>query len=184
MLKPYPSGVVLHPVIDACLDLRQRHGIDAVRIRSVRARGHPLLRQRTDRPQPRSSREAAVSIQHTVAVCFLCGEAGVTQYADALVNDPAVRALGALVSVEDDASIAVEAARVEVALDDGTRFSAHVQHACGSPARPLTDAALEAKVRSLAQWRGWGGPVDALIDALWRLDEAPDTAPIVRLLGV
>jgi 2-methylcitrate dehydratase PrpD len=183
MLKPYPSGVVLHPVVDACLGLRSQHGIDAARIRSVRTRGHPLLRQRTDRPQPRSSREAAVSIQHTVAVCFLYGEAGLAQYAESIVEDPAVRALGARVRVEDDAAIAVVAARVEVELDDARRLSTYVQHACGSPARPMTDAELEAKVKRLAHWRGWPGSVQALIDALWRLDEAPDAAPIVRLLG-
>src|SRR5690606_31220532 len=123
MLKPYPSGVVLHPVVDACPELRRRHAIAAGDLASVRVRGNPLLRQRTDRPRPASSREAAVSIQHTVAVCFLAGAAGVAQYAQACVEDPSVRALGGKVAVEDDASIAVEAAQVRVALSDGRRYA-------------------------------------------------------------
>jgi 2-methylcitrate dehydratase PrpD len=183
MLKPYPSGVVLHPVVDACLELRRRHAIEAEHIRSVCVRGNPLLRQRTDRPQPRSGREAAVSIQHSVAVCFLFGAAGVAQYADACVHDPTVQALGARVRVDDDAGIAVEAAHVKVTLDDGRDCETLVQHASGSPARPMSDADLEAKVRGLAQWRHWSGSADALIDSLWRLDEAQDTATIVRLLA-
>ncbi len=182
MLKPYPSGVVLHPVVDACLALRSRHGIEAHRIASVLVRGDPLLRQRTDRPGPGSSREAAVSIQHSVAVCFLFAAAGVAQYADGCVHDPEVRALGARVRVEDDASIALEAAEVCVELDDGRRHDLRIDHASGSLARPMTDAQLEAKVRSLAEWRQWKGSVDGLIDTFWRLDQAPTTAGIMLLL--
>jgi 2-methylcitrate dehydratase PrpD len=183
MLKPYPSGVVLHPVVDACLDLRSRHAIDAARIASVVVRGNPLLRQRTDRPHPESSREAAVSIQHSVAVCFLRGAAGVAQYAQNCVLDPEVRTLGARVRVEDDVSIAVEAAEVCVELDDGGRHALRIDHASGSLARPMTDAQLEAKVRSLAQWRQWQGSVEALIDTFWQLDQAPTSAGIVPLLS-
>jgi 2-methylcitrate dehydratase PrpD len=182
MLKPYPSGVVLHPVVDACLALRSRYGVEAHRIASVLVRGNPLLRQRTDRPCPDSSREAAVSIQHSVAVCFLRGAAGVAQYADDCVHDPALRALGSKVHVEDDASIAVEAAEVRVELDDARRQVLRIDHASGSLARPMTDAQLEAKVRSLAEWRQWKGSVDGLIDTFWRLDQAPTTAGILPLL--
>ncbi len=183
MLKPYPSGVVLHPVVDVCLALRGQHGIDADRIRAVSVRGNPLLRQRTDRPCPGSSREAAVSLQHTVAVCFLFGEAGVAEYADAIVVEPAVRALGARVRVEDDASCAVESAQVLVELEDGSRREARIEHASGSLERPMSDAQLEAKVRSLAQWRGWKGPVERLIDTLWHLDEAPSMGEVLPLLA-
>ena len=182
-LKPYPSGVVLHAVVDACLELRSRHAIDPGRIRVVRARGHPLLRQRADRPQPRSGREAAVSIQHTAAVCFLHAQAGVEQYADAIVHDPKVRALGALVRVEDDPQIGIEGARVEVELDDGSRYYAYVAHASGSAARPISEADLAAKVADLARWRRWPGSVDGLIAAFKDLEQVPDMAAIVRLLG-
>jgi 2-methylcitrate dehydratase PrpD len=182
MLKPYPSGVVLHPVVDACLELRNRHAIAAKDIRSVRVRGNPLLRQRTDRPRPGSSREAAVSIQHTVAACFLAGAAGVAQYAQAYVEDPLVRALGDKVRVQDDAEIAVQAAKVEVEMADGQRHELGIEHASGSLARPLTEAQLEAKVRSLVAWRDWPGGADALIEAIRRLDQAQDSAQIMRLL--
>src|SRR5207253_5184626 len=46
--KPYPCGVVLFPVIDACLDIRARHAPAAERIARVVVRGHPLLRERAD----------------------------------------------------------------------------------------------------------------------------------------
>jgi 2-methylcitrate dehydratase PrpD len=69
--KPYPCGVVLFPVIDACLELRKR--LEVSRIARVVVRGHPLLRERTDRPDVGDGRSAKVSLQHTVAVALLQG---------------------------------------------------------------------------------------------------------------
>src|SRR5579884_1192706 len=66
--KPYPCGVVLFPVIDACLALRARHRPAPAHIAQVAVRGHPLLRERTDRPDVETGREARVSLQHSVAV--------------------------------------------------------------------------------------------------------------------
>jgi len=180
-LKPYPSGVVLHPVVDACLALREQQGIAAEAVERVRVRGNPLLRQRADRPAPRSGREAAVSAQHTVAVCFLYGAAGVRQYTDDCVNEPAVQAFGARVTVEDDPHVAVEAADVSVELKDGRRCTVHIAHALGSLARPMSDAALEAKVADLAAYRGRERSVKPLIDAVWHLDAADDAAVALRL---
>jgi len=182
-LKPYPNGVVLHPVVDACLALRAEHGFGANDIEKVRVRGNPLLRQRADRPAPRSGREAAVSAQHSVAVCFLYGAAGVEQYTDQCVNEPAVQALGHRVSVEEDTAIAVEAADVRVELVDGRRYQAQIPHALGSLARPMSDAQLESKVRALARHGAAQASVDALIDAVWHLDDSDDASCILPLLG-
>src|SRR5436190_694928 len=83
--KPYPCGVVLFPVIDACLELRAKHAPAAERISRVVVRGHPLMRERTDRPEVETGREARVSLQHSAAVAFLFGAAGLQQYEDARV---------------------------------------------------------------------------------------------------
>ena len=100
--KPYPCGVVLFPVIDACLELRARHAPAPEAIERVVVRGHPLMRERTDRPDVATGRDARVSLQHSVAVAFLFGAAGLAQYEDACVADPAVRALRARVVFEED----------------------------------------------------------------------------------
>jgi 2-methylcitrate dehydratase PrpD len=66
--KPYPVGVVLNPVIDACLQLRQREGLKPDDIATFEITGHPLLRQRTDRPDVTTGRESQVSAQHALAI--------------------------------------------------------------------------------------------------------------------
>jgi len=176
MLKPYPSGVVLHSVTDACLELRARHHPPIERIAGIRVYGHPLLRQRADRPAPGSGREAAVSAQHSVAVCFIHGAAGVAQYSDASCREPAVLALGAKVSVEEDPRIAVAGARVTLTLNDGQTYSIEIEHALGSLQRPMSDADVEAKVRTLVA--GHDCPVDRLIEAVWQLDRCEDVSAL------
>ena len=178
--KPYPCGVVLHPVIDACLELRARAGFDSERIARVVVRGNPLLKARTDR-QVTTGREAQVCLSHTVAVALLEGRAGLAEYTDACVNDPRIRTFGARVAIEEDAAIPVEAAQVATILGDGTQAIAHVAHARGSLARPLSDRELEEKLRGLAAPHLARPQIECLIDAIWSLDRLEDAAVPIRL---
>jgi 2-methylcitrate dehydratase PrpD len=179
--KPYPCGVVLFPVIDACLELRARHMPAAEAIERVVVRGHPLMRERTDRPDIASGRDARVSLQHSVAVSFLFGAAGLAQYEDGCVADPAVRALRARVVFEEDPAMPVEAATVVLHLADGTAHSEHVRHGRGTPGRPMSDAELDAKVRDLA---AYGAPfidADGLIAAVRGIADEADPTRLLRL---
>ena len=179
--KPYPCGVVLFPFIDGCLDLRARHALAADRIARVTVRGHPLLRMRADRPDVTSGREAKVSIQHSVAVAFLYGAAGLAQYEDACVVEPAVLDLRRKVAVEEDADVPVETAFVAVETTDGHRLECHVTESRGTMARPMSEAELEAKFRGLAEY---GAPrLDAgrLIETIWGIDREPNAARIIKM---
>jgi 2-methylcitrate dehydratase PrpD len=179
--KPYPCGIVLHPVIDAVLELRTRHELRPEQVARVAVRGHPLLRQRTDRRRPRSGSEAQVSLQHTVAVCLVYGKAGVAEYTDDRANEPAVQALGDRVEVIDDSSLPVEAIAVALETTDGRALALDVAHAVGSLGRPMTDAQIEAKVRTHAAMNAPSVPVDRLIDAVWSLDRSDDAGAVARL---
>ena len=179
--KPYPCGVVLFPAIDACLELRARAAPEAEAIDRVLVRGHPLMRERTDRPNVETGRDARVSLQHTVAAALLFGAAGLAQYEDDCVTDPAVRALRARVVFEEDPEAPVESATVTLNLTDGTEQSEHVRHGRGTPGRPMSDAELDSKVRELA---AYGAPfVDAagLIAAVRGIEGEADPIRLLRL---
>jgi 2-methylcitrate dehydratase PrpD len=181
--KPYPCGVVLHPVIDACLELRPKVG-EPQRIERISVKGHPLLRERADRPAVTAGREAQVSLQHSAAVAFLFGAAGVKEYSDACVNDPAVLALRRKVEAEDDATIPADAAIVAVRTATGEMLTAHVAHARGSLARPLSDRELEAKLRDLAAYGAPGVEVERVIEAIWAIDRTENVAELMRITVV
>jgi 2-methylcitrate dehydratase PrpD len=178
--KPYPCGVVLHPVIDACLELRPKVG-EPQRIERISVKGHPLLRERADRPAVTAGREAQVSLQHSAAVAFLFGAAGVKEYSDACVNDPAVLALRRKVEAEDDATIPADAAIVAVRTATGEMLTAHVAHARGSLARPLSDRELEAKLRDLAAYGAPGVDAGGLIEAIWAIDQAMSMSNVMGM---
>ena len=132
--KPYPCGVVLFPVIDACLELRARLAPETEAIDRVVVRGHPLVRERTDLPNVETGRDARVSLQHTVAAAFLFGAAGLTQYENDCVANPAVRALRARIVFQENPGALVESGTVTLHLADGTEQSEHIPHGRGTPA--------------------------------------------------
>lgn len=179
--KPYPCGVVLNPLIDACLALHDQ-GVNAAAIQRATVRAHPLLGERTDRPDVSTGRESQVSAQHTVAVVLLRGKAGLPEYTDATVADPKVQALRAKVGVVDDPDLAVGVVSLSLDLRDGTRLESTVETARGSLERPLTDAELENKLIAAADFGGSGVEAGPLIEQLWKLDSLDDVAPMLALM--
>jgi len=148
--KPYPSGIVIHPAIDACLDLAAQLPAGAT-VEAVRLRVHPLTLSLTDRPRPKDSLEAQISLYHWAAVCIGQRSAGVAQLRQDCIDDPAVAAMRQRVSAVADVSLARDEAHAECVLADGTTLRAHVPHARGSLERPMTDAELDAKFLSQAE---------------------------------
>jgi 2-methylcitrate dehydratase PrpD len=180
MLKPYPCGVVLNPVIDACLEAHHHPSFEPHGIESITVSGHPLLKARADRPAVASGREAQVSAQHAIAVSLLRGAAGVAEFSDEAVAAPDVRALRAkVVEVAVDTAMPIEGARLAISFVDGRTVDVAVDVATGSLAKPLSDADLTRKFETLA---AYGCPeLDAgvLLDRLWGLEAAPDAASVM-----
>lgn len=178
--KPYPVGVVLNPVIDACLDLRERHGLTPQNVASATLTGHPLLRQRTDRPDVRTGRGSQVSAQHAIAIVLRRGAAGLEDFGDEAVAET-LRLGRPPVEFRDDPARDVASANVVIRTRDGTEHRAEVAAARGSQRNPLSDAELETKLRTLARHGRFEGGVEALIGAIWSLDALEDADEVMRL---
>ena len=178
-IKPYPCGFVIHPVLDCVLDWRRNHPRES--IERVIVRGHPLLSDRADRPHVATGSESKVSVQHAVAAALVTGKAGLDQFSDGCVGDPAVLAMRRKVEVTRDPAIATVAAAVELWTSDGTKHSLSTPAARGSPSNPMTDKDIEDKLRTLAA--GWCADYDAegLIEAIWALEEMTDVASLLAL---
>ncbi|MDQ1081852.1 MmgE/PrpD family protein [Pseudoroseomonas cervicalis] len=171
--KPYPAGIVFHAVIDAALALREHVAPDA--IADIIIAGDQLLLDRGDRPL-RNARDARVSIHHAAAIGLLRGSAGVADFSEEAVADPALAALRGKVRAELDASLPRGAARVTLRLKNGTQCEAIVQNPRGSETRPMSDVELEGKYRANAP----GPQAAAQIARLWALEEARDIGALMR----
>ncbi|MGA0541374.1 MmgE/PrpD family protein [Neotabrizicola sp. VNH66] len=177
--KPYPCGVVLNPVLEACLALHAK-GIKG-EIAAVELTGPPLLRQRTDRPGVTSGRQSQVSAQHGVAVALLKGRADLWAFSDAAVALPELRALGPKLSFRDNPARSVESAEVRVTLTDGRVLSQRVEAAKGGLTHPMSDDNLADKLCGQIAWRGLPFQAAALIHALTDIENAPDAATFLSL---
>jgi 2-methylcitrate dehydratase PrpD len=178
--KPYPCGVVLNSVIDACLEIKKRKPVDLAQIAEITISAHPLLRERTDRPHVETGRLSQVSAQHAAAVVFVKGAAGLPQFSDEAVHDPAVRRLRAKVLVAEVQAIPVGAAHVEVVFGSGETIAITVEHARGSLERPLSDQELEQKLITLSAFGCPQLKSSLLIDAVWSLDQTTDGSAVLK----
>jgi MmgE/PrpD C-terminal domain len=120
-------------------------------IQSIEVTGHPLLRQRTDRPGVQTGRESQVSAQHAVAIALTTGRAGLEEFSDIAVRRSDVQALGSKLSFVDDARLSIDATRVELKLHDGSILLQEIDFARGSLEKPLSD--LDGHWSTVRTWR-------------------------------
>jgi 2-methylcitrate dehydratase PrpD len=171
----------MHAVVDACLALRRDHALAVSDIAEIIVSGDQLLLDRGDRVV-RNERDARVSIHHCAAVALLFGAAGLREFSDEAVHDPAVVALRARTRARLDAGSPRGAATATMRTIDGRVLEVTVLHARGSTEQPLSDREIEAKVFELARHGGFRGAVDDVIAGVWQLDEAATIAPLVGML--
>jgi len=148
--KPFPCGIVIHPSIDACIQLKEEHNLRGEEIRSLDLRVHPLVLELTGKKAPRTGLEGKFSVYHSAAVALVRGRAGIAEYSDEVVNDPRVIAVRDRVTATADDSVHEAKAIARARLEDGRTVEKVVEFAVGSLERPLSDEAIERKVHDLS----------------------------------
>jgi|SRR5882672_6536311 len=179
--KPHACGVVVHPAIDGCVHLRERHALAPGQISAVVLRVHPLALKLAGIGAPCGGLESKWSIYHSAAVALIDGAAGERQYTDARVNDPAVKRLREKVSAQADASLRDDEAHVKIVMVDGRVIERHIDHAAGSADNPMGDEALDAKFRALADGVLPGAQVEVLLGKCRAVADLESVAELARL---
>ncbi len=177
--KPYPCGIVIHPVLDACLALTEARVFAATEVKAVRARVNPLCLTLCDRPAPADSQWAQVSVQHWIAAALVRGKAGLPEGADECVNDPNVVAMRAKVEATGDPAVPRDGGVVEIELSDGAVLTEAIEHCRGSMARPMSDEELSGKFFGQAAPVLGADQAKALLEMCWKVDEAPEMSEIL-----
>lgn len=178
--KPFACGIVEHPIIDGCVQLRNEHGLKADDIESITLGVHPLVLELTGKKAPRTGLEGKFSVYHSAAVGIIHGAAGEAQYSDEVVRDPRVIALRDRVSAAVEQGVHEDQARVRIRLKDGRTLEKFVEHAIGSLDRPMSDADLEAKFRGLVDGILPKADADRLIQLCWDVGRLKDAAEVAR----
>ena len=182
--KPYPCGIVIHPIIDACLELRRAHRLDPGRIGSVAIAASPGAMALCNNRNPKDEMQAHVSLHHWAAVAFIRGTARIQDMnTETAVKDPMLMAFQDRVEAALDPSVAADAAEVTVTLTDGARHTCRIDHGIGSAARPMTDDELETKFAGMAVPVLGEKRTRALMDLCWNLADLPDAGDLARAAG-
>lgn len=157
--KPYPCGIVVHPIIDGCSQIHHNHlsstaptrptGDVFSRIKSVRATVHPLVLELTGKRTPKDGLEAKFSAYHGAAIGLLYGKGTPEQYEDKMALSEDVIKVRDVVLCVADAKMRPDQCQIQVELDmdkEGTvLLTQDVNHALGSLEVPMTERMLEEK---------------------------------------
>ena len=149
--KPFACGIVIHPSIDACVQLRRAHDLQAADIAKVTIRVHSLVLELTGKKTPSSGLESKFSVYHSCAVGLLYGQAGEHEYSDEVVRRPEVLALRARVEAILDDAIGEASVDLTIRTTDGRELKLFVEHAIGSLERPMSNQQLQAKFRDQSE---------------------------------
>jgi len=148
--KPYACGLVLHPVIDGCIAVREASRFLPSQVERVDIQVDPSVLDLTGKEDPRTGLEGKFSVYHAAAVALLRGDGNEDEFSDAIVRDSTVASLRKRVVPVASPEIAKDAAVVRVTLKDGTVHAHTVFHATGSIDFPMSDAQIVRKFRKLS----------------------------------
>jgi 2-methylcitrate dehydratase PrpD len=179
--KPFACGIVIHPTIDGCIQLRNEAALRADDVASIELDVHPLVLELTGKTNPQVGLEGKFSVFHCAAVAIIDGVAGEAQFSDARVLDPEVVALRDRVRATSAQSIREDAARIRITLNDGTVLQRSVEHAIGSLGRPMTNIDLDNKFRALCAPILSEGATEELRQRCWNLDRAVNAGALALL---
>jgi 2-methylcitrate dehydratase PrpD len=182
--KPFACGLVVHPVIDGCIRLRDAHGLIAAMIDRIDLDVDPIVMELTAKRTPRTGLEGKFSVFHAAAIGIVAGSAGENQFSDAVVNDPEIAALRDRVQTSINPAVAKDQARVRITLRDGRVLEQFVEHAVGCVENPMTDAQFEAKFMGLVDGILPTAQARRLIDLCWNLSDLTDAGEIARTASV
>jgi len=143
--KPFACGIVIHPAIDACVQLREKHNLKPEQVAKVTLKAHPLVQELTGKKTPTDGLLAKFSVFHSCAVALIYGRAGEHEYADDVVRSPLV--IGVRDKVELIVDRSIHEASVDVTLEttDGQTHHIFIERAIGSLEKPMSNEQLKAK---------------------------------------
>ena len=187
-IKPYPSGVLTHPSMDAMLLLMREHGLKARDIRHLTLNAGSNVLGPIRFQLASTELEGKFSFQFLLAAIILRGRAGKAEFTDAFVASPECQSMQKRIETRFDPQIeALGWERIRSRLDVETHGGAKLarwadENYRGGPHNPLSDADLETKFRDCAAALLDEPGCRRLFDQVWSLETLPDVGVLFDAL--
>lgn len=162
--------------IDAMLEVRAQHKIDASQIESVHVDTYKTALDVTGNFAPRTAFEAKFSLPYVVSHALLHGAVRLNAFSQERLSDGEIRRLMAKMTLNDDPDLSanfpgMRAARIKVKLNGGEVIEKFAPYRKGDPEAPLTDAELNDKFMELAPPVIGTDRARALLEKLWHMEQ-------------
>ena len=178
--KPFACGIVIHPALDAAIQLRNQYNLQADQIQSIVVKANPNTLILTGKKTPQTGLEGKFSVYHSVAIGIIEGRAGEKQYSDAAVLSPKTIALRNKITVEVDNAIPKKSGEVTITLNDGRVLNKFIENAVGSVEVPMTNEQLDAKFLDLTEDILPRAKCKSLLADSWRMAELPSAGQFAK----
>ena len=143
VFKRYPACGATHCALDAMIAIKKENQLDFSEIEKVICDASPFAKTVLLYPRPKTALEAKFSMEFSLAVAAVEGQAGLCQYDDKWVKDPRVLALLERIVFQSRADlepdISADAVPAEITVHArGKVFSRKVLVPSGDPRNPMT----------------------------------------------
>jgi 2-methylcitrate dehydratase PrpD len=188
-IKPYPCGVLTHPTIDLMLKLVTDNDIKPDDIESVKVYAGTNILNPIRYPIAANHLQAKFSLPAALAMIALARQAGKREFSDEFVGSAAMQAMQKRIATELDPEIEKLGfdkmrSRIVIRLKDNRKIEGWADERYrGGPENPLSDAELEAKVRSCCEGVLDSNKQSTLIDAAWSVGELDDARKLMQIIN-
>jgi 2-methylcitrate dehydratase PrpD len=187
-IKPYPSGVLTHPSMDAVKFLMEENALKASDVEKVTLYAannilHPIRFRIA-----KSELEGKFCMAFLLSTMIISGKAGKAEFTDEFVLSGPVQDMQKRVFTEFDADIDAMGhdrirSRVEVNTKDGRHFVKWAdENYRGSPHNPLSDKQVEGKFIDCAQGLLDKDQSQTVFDFIWSLESQENAVTLYDLL--
>ncbi|MHB1418170.1 MAG: MmgE/PrpD family protein [Bacillota bacterium] len=175
-----------HHAIDVVLQLVGEHLIKPSEIDRILVKTYAVALDITNNHDPRTVFEAKFSLPFCVALAAHRKQAGLNDFNEINLLDPAIRDLMLRVELEVDAELDRAhpdqwPAEVTINTKAGRVFRASTNYPKGDPENPVSLEELQDKFRLLAGLRATPQQVESLITAIASLDQLDDLQELLKI---
>ena len=141
--KPYASCRYTHPPVEAAIHLRNRYGITADVVRSIKVETYDLAVKGHDHTDIIGAYSAKMSTPYSTAVALVYGKACLQEFEDAVLENETIKVLTKKVEVVADKELSSifpdkQSAIMTITTIDGRSYSERVDFPKGEPENPLS----------------------------------------------
>jgi 2-methylcitrate dehydratase PrpD len=180
--KPYACGLVIHPIIDACVAAHASGKIVPADIETITLYANPLVLELTGKTKPITGLEGKFSVVHAAAMALIEGCSLSSHFTDAAVQRQDVITVRDRIKVQSVKNLRVDEARAVFTLRNGTSVEHIIEYALGSLARPMSDEDLSKKFLQLANKALSQKDAERALHYCWTAENQASAADIAEAL--